>query len=144
MTEVKTDCSIRISRTSSNREEDYMTIEINDEVSGIRIATVKMSLLEFANTMTRLPGLGTVEVAIDAPIGFKKETKNVHVDVGPPHKTTKTSIRTVVKKHEIEGWIGNDSDAQNHHRQVSDRSKLNTYSVSYHRYVDPKTGKPKE
>jgi hypothetical protein len=144
MHRVKTDCSIRISRTSSNKEEDYVTVEVNDEISGIQIARVKMSLLEFANTMTRFPGLGTAEVAIDAPIGFKKETKNVHVDVGPHHRITETSIRTAVKKHEIEGWIGTDSDAQNHHRRVSDGSSLNTYLVRYHRYVDPKTRKPKE
>lgn len=132
----KLPCTVRISRVSSNRENDYMCIQIDDQASGVRISDVKLSFEQFGVALSGLVAIGEIEIGIDLPLGMTKEQKTEKVKV--PHMADAEARRKAVAKFEVDGWIGNDSDAGNHHRVAERGKKYDTYVVSYHRYVPDK------
>ena len=65
---VEVPCSLCISKTHSSEEGDYMSITLNDEISGCRLADIKMSMEAFAYALSSVHTSGTVRFNADAPI----------------------------------------------------------------------------
>lgn len=122
--------------TDCGSGKSHMQIIVEDESSSIQFLTVKMSLLDFAQAIT---GLNCVPIkfalrGIDR-VGMKLEVKSENICI--PHSATNSLIRQYIQAYEVDGWIGEDSDAKNHHNLVRGDWKPETsaYRVSFHRYV---------
>lgn len=133
----KLPCTVRISRVTSSREEDFMAIQIDDQASGVRIADVKLSFEQFGVAISGMMAIGEIDVGIDLPLGMTREIKTMKIDI--PNGADADAVRKAVAKFEVEGWKGDDRDAFNHHRTIgmtTDSHKVQ--EVTYHRYVPDK------
>jgi len=120
-------------------EKDYISIEIEDELSSIRFLSLKMSLLNFANAIT---GQGYLPVDFKLGglknVGKKLEVKTLEVHI--PKKNPKRAflsdedIRQAIKISEVDGWKGRDKDAKNHHNYLPG----DNYKINFHRWISVK------
>jgi len=134
---------------------DYISISLDCGTSSSRVVEIEMSTEEFAAC---LMGQGWSDCQFrwwpGAPVGKFVETKRVEVSIpwfGPIEGTRsllrEKAVRAAIEVHEVDGWMGDDKDASNHHCFVSgaeDRG-FDIYRVRFHRYVDspPKPVLPK-
>jgi hypothetical protein len=131
---------ITISRPTSNRPPyTYISINIQDDSSGIHIINVQMSLEDFAHAIT---GLGNVDCEIHnltnnigfARIGKIREYKEVFV-YEPDYKLTILEKQLLVEKavrdsgYLVDGWEISDHGL---HRQQPTQN----HCVSLRRFVD--------
>jgi len=123
--------NISIGRVTSNVEENYIGIRIEDELSGINLLEIKISYEAFGNAVTGLSSqdieytLGRFDLA-----GKKREVKTENI-MFLPNKTDK-DIRDCISCFEINGWKGRDEDAKNHHNRMGQ----DIYKVTFVRWVD--------
>ncbi len=174
---------ISISRAFGGRADEKgepIGFEIVDDVSRTLVCRFDMSLEDFAKTVTgqgELPG--TLTIYVGAPWGKRCEHKTAYVQI-PVHTSYKLGLddtgadrpkwnkhlTEALKMHEVDGWIANRRDAENHHRRLrwaagqlfSSHSNIGKaieggpfarpernreyYHIGFHRYVDPQTGQP--
>jgi len=123
---------ISISRTSSNREDDYISISIVDESSHVQFVDVKMSLLDFANAITGV-AFNSCDFELRHPelVGMKREHKS---ELLPCSKfgDTVEDLQKILDPFEVDGWFGSLYDLTNHHN----RSRFgDQVRVGFIRYV---------
>ena len=132
--------SLTISRVTGGREPEEIRIRITDESSRVQFVEMKMTPENFARCIT---GLGYVEGDFEVRdlhlVGSIGENKEELVRCEPPYGNEKkmAKARAAMRKMEVDGWRGCESDLRNHHR-CSDDGVM----VMFYRNVDAKTGKP--
>lgn len=127
---------INLSRTSSNMEEDFVSIELGDRNSGKMVAKVKMSMENLAKALL---GQGAIDCVITAPnnyetLGKKREVKREVIpdisDAPYGDDEFKAYMKDKVKHLEVDGWEYINEGLNSHRR------KCNGYAVAFVRYVD--------
>ena len=118
-----------IGRVTSNTEGAFISIEIQDEASRIRIVEVKMTLEEFAQCVT---GMSLMDIPAEfgdlSLIGKQMEVKVIEIS-GLDYSTWKDRNR-FIKPFEADGWKAEDKEEMNHHRMSK-----NGYQVTFRRWV---------
>ena len=121
-------------------EGDYISIEVEDELSSINFLKVKMDLESFAKA---LMGLGNVPVEFELRgldrVGKKHEytTEQVYIPYAPSGVGFSDDlIDKAVSKWETDGWVGSRRDCKNHHNWVENRDNGSVYNVHFSRWVD--------
>jgi len=127
--------NVSIGRCSSNREEDFITIRIGDDISSINIVEVKMSLAEFAQCitsmyMTNIPA-DFVRPENYAFVGKKMEVKTINLPLDL--ETFNDEFEKEVKPHEKDGWVADRDEKFNHYR-LSKKG----YAITFRRWVEVK------
>lgn len=134
----------KVTILSGKREEDYMSITIEDKSSGVQFLEIKMDLLDFAQALT---GLGCMPIEFELRglenVGKKFEHKTIEVTI-PRDQITLTvedkSINKAVGGYEVDGWMGSKEDCKNHHNFVktfrSNGIDFWVYRVHFWRYID--------
>lgn len=141
------DTSIRLGRVQSNREDDYISLEIEDEASGIHFLEIKLSMEQFG----RLVG-GTSNVKVKTTlrgldnIGKKHETRqgamfidaieyDSLVDSVPHHSREKILLKWMNEQPIPEGgWKISPYLGSRESIQFADGGKQ--INFRYYRYVD--------
>ena len=121
---------ISINRTTSNKEGDFVSIEITDEKSHVQFCRIKISLLEFAKVITGL-SFRSCELdlmGLDA-VGKIREHKEEIIPLPNKEKQDET-----LAPYEIDGWIGDRRDLLSHHRWFCKDDKWFA-KVNFTRYV---------
>lgn len=110
------DASVRIGKVMCSREPDYMTVEIEDALSGIRFLSIDMSMEQFGKV---LAGGGSVPVKIEVMgldnIGKRYEHKPFKfvmtkedfesIGKGLPYTENKAALAKWVRENvKEEGW----------------------------------------
>lgn len=128
---------ITISRTSGNRE--MIVIGITDWDSMAKFVEAEMTLEDFARCVTGHHSPCELEVRQLEQVGKEIQSKTEYVLLSP--QATPASIRLAVQAYEVDGWIGNDSDAKNHHHYIptKNRDDKHCYAVGYRRWVEKET-----
>lgn len=143
-------------------DKDGARIEVTDNLSGIRICQVEMDTSATMAALGRqamVDGTVTLYAPIQAPIGYKVETKTAILDFTAAHTKpyadrqgpATPDERAVLAPVLVDGWTVSratdaNADYRNHHCRVTatgkgDRDKI-LYRVSFTRWVDPFTGAP--
>lgn len=111
--------TITISRVQSSHEDDYIEVRLIDEDAAIAFAETKIGMKEWGDAVS---GRGYVPVEIEIrgldKIGTHYESKT---EIVPYTKLAfsnaeKLAAIRAMKKFEVEGWRGDESDLFNHHR----------------------------
>ncbi len=137
---------VRIGLPSGNgrfSEGNIFTIELMDNLSGCQILEIEISAECFGKAIAgrsdqpirfQLQGISRV--------GYRAEHRTESVEI-PETKNWKTRQEEAAKflaQHPLakEGWVGDSSDACNHHCCQG----KNTYLVTFRRHVHIETGEP--
>jgi len=116
---------------------DYITIQLEDRLSGCRVTEIRIKYADFARALT---GLGNVACEFDlytANIGKRREVKEERICV--PHvgfAYFEKAAADAVMALNVDGWIGRPKDALNQHRLIERTEEGRWYRVSYVRFVD--------
>ena len=121
--------TLRISRTSSTRGPDKITIAVVDEKSRVQFLTTSMPLEDFAQAVTGLLVDVDMELHIER-LGKTREHKRELVPFDSL-SLTEGDIDAALAPFEVFGWKGRGEDMTNHHNRNSDGKQL----VSFTRYV---------
>lgn len=139
---MKLKAHLRIGRPSRSDQRETIDIQIIDQISGTQFCELEISLDDFARCLT---GLHITNVDMELRwlerIGKIHEHKTELVQfpmLFNEQKTEKQRKKDALKPFEIEGWKGHEPDLGNGHRGDS----RGGYRVTFHRHVDPETGKP--
>jgi len=127
---------ITISRVQCSHEDDYVGIQITDEISGTRFVQIKLDLKAFANAITGF-AMQSCEFETNKleRIGTKREHKVEFVPrpkLQQEAKAAKKELDIILSHLEVDGWEATRGDAYNHHRWSGDEM----VSVGFIRYVD--------
>ena len=116
---------------------DYITIQLEDRLSGCRMTEIRIKYADFAKALT---GLGNVACEFDlytANIGKRREVKEERVCVPRVgFEQREAHAAEAVAVYNVDGWTGRVRDALNQHRRVQSTDKGTWYRVSYVRFVD--------
>lgn len=130
----------KVTCSSSERTEHYISIGIEDEFSTINFLRVKVSMENFAEA---LMGLGHVPVEFELSgvdrVGKKYEYKTleIHVPYRPGDLCTSDDlIDKAISKQEFDGWVGSRRDCKNHHNWLRNATSGAVYNVRFCRWVD--------
>lgn len=112
-------------------------ISLQDGKSGIEAVEIHCTAANFANALmhSTTPCKFTWRPRL---VGKKHECKVEKVEYDCNYDASKEAreqkITESLKPFEVNGWVGNRQDLENHHRLIRGAGKP-TYSVSFHRYV---------
>lgn len=120
---------------------DYISIRVEDRLSGTLFLEIEMDLESFSKVITGR----TVEVKFGVHklerLGKKREYKHEVINFQRTYDTKlrQTIIEEVIREKEVDGWIGNRSDASNHHNRVHSKdmdSDHEAYNIGFVRWVN--------
>lgn len=119
-------------------QSDYYAIEVQDGKSGVEFLSLRLSLEDFARTLSGQHVDCEFELRPEN-VGRICETRIVHVFV--PDNWTNTEGRRERAKQCVDvfnadGWVGRVSDAMNHHHLIERRNNGSVYAVMYTRFVN--------
>jgi len=95
---------LRISRISSNKEDDFVRIEIVDDISGTVVIHADVSLPEFAKTLFGSERLNTKFTLRSSNVGRKSENKTEMVKM-PLGSYTEKRADKALAKFEVDGCL---------------------------------------
>jgi hypothetical protein len=133
--------SITISRPSCSSGEEFITVEVEDRISGCTILKAYIDLAEFSRAIT---GLGYVKCELDyfsqAPVGKKREVKTEFVPFEHHYSKDKKKEEArkleAVKPFEVDGWKHHYlDDLGNHHRSAT-KEGVRGYNIGFIRFVE--------
>lgn len=122
---------ITISHVSSTHG-DFISVELTDDISGCQFVSAEMSIEGFGRAIV---GHGYVDCTFQLSaknVGMKREVKVVDVESEWTHQNDTKAAENILRKHEMDGWVGRLDDMFNHHR----RTKTG-YNVTFIRFVKP-------
>jgi len=135
---------LSIARFTDSRGPSGVIIELDDEVSGTRVLSARISLADFAEALT---GKSNVPLVFDLwPqfVGWTREIKEEIVFVAQPdYSAGRVAIhaaqRKALARFEVDGWRARGMDIGNQHRRAHDldRDGLSAYRVVFIRFVEP-------
>lgn len=126
---------ITISKVDSNLEDDYISITISDRLSGKQVVKGRMTLEDFAKSIT---GQGSIDIGLEVfnnydTLGKKVEVKSVPI----PYKLVfeegydfQEDMKEKAKEFEVDGWVF-EPERYNHHR-----ANGVMYQCSFRRFVE--------
>jgi hypothetical protein len=115
---------ITISRTTSNREPDFIRLRIEDDSSGVNFLDIRMSLENFAKVIT---GFGYIDCEFELyaqNVGMTSESKTEIVPLKDKYFATDEQRQEALKPFEIDGWKARQSDIKNHHNYSNEGIKV--------------------
>lgn len=127
---------LSISRVTSNVENDYIEIQLEDENSRSRLIEIMVDFESFAKALTGLcyqPCSYQVVDIFDL-LGKKHECKTVPIEYPELHNRDglfKDLRELMVKPYEIDGWVADRHEGFNGHKL-----KGGKYNFIFRRYVD--------
>ncbi len=135
---------LTISRVSSNKADDCIQIRLAYARASITFAKATVSLVGFASAIT---GLGFVLCEIEVRgldlIGKQREHKTEEIFIpgkSYDRKARGAIARKAIEPFEVDGWRGDDDDANNSHRWVRrepPKGKEGQWTmISFERWVD--------
>lgn len=134
---------ITISRVVSNQEEDFISIEIEDSISGIPFAKIEMDTKSFGFAITGRSYMDCLfELRGIHNIGLTRETKHIEIPVKERKSQYKDEeLLKIFSEYEIDGWKGSLYDIKNNNNWK--RSSDDSYNVliCFSRYVKAKDEK---
>jgi hypothetical protein len=127
---------LTIARTSNHEIRIYL----EDASSGVPIVCVKCTPEDFGNAVT---GLGDAPCSVGyrteawAVVGKRHEHKEELIEVqGAWGRLSAGECQNILAPYEIDGWIGDPSDLNNHHRLGRSVDGTAIARVGFHRHVD--------
>ena len=128
------DGKISIHAEMGSRER-RVVIFIEDKLSACEIMQIEMTMADFGNAIT---GHGHMPMKFllqdTSKVGKKHEvkTEKIELNVKDKEKTNED-----LKKYEVDGWVVNRKDIDNHHNLIKymDNGKW-LVRVSFHRWID--------
>lgn len=126
--------SVSTNRPRGSGNPEYAQIDVNDELSGTRVLTVRIPLKDFAEALF---GLAHVECEFDLNpdlVGKKCEHKQEMVPIEDGLRYADRSSPLAAKAlapFEVDGWKGRVDDLFNPHRRGG-----NSARVTFVRYVE--------
>lgn len=130
---------ISIMRVQSSRDDDYISIEVEDDSSGVRFLEIKLSMHGFAKIITGLSSqnceITTMRLNL---LGSIAENKTEIIPRLKGDARDDKAVAKHLKIYEINGWTARRSDVSNPHRWVG----KDEVTVVFFRNVDAKTGEP--
>ena len=137
--------SIRFSRISSNQEDDYMQLTLEDTTTSRRVLQAKIPMAEFAQCITSSSADCLFSVYGDMEkLGWTRETKTESVYIkyiGHNRAEREACELEALGEFEVDGWKGRKDDAGNQHRRLRNQphdEKGEAYGVLFSRLVPPK------
>jgi hypothetical protein len=156
-------CQVRIGRWSGSDGQEAV-IELEDEVSGVRLLEIHLSLAALGEAITGMSTEAYYEVTGSfALAGMRREYKEEAIFVPQvdynQHNRQNLFVAQALKPYEVDGWVARPEDMYNHHRQTSMRGnpliqlalkagledhaeKGHIALVGFVRYVNPDTNEP--
>ena len=140
---------LTISRPSSFGGDDYISITVQDELSGSEIVEVRVGMAEFTRALTAFANQPcTVDIGAPEFAGSVRQHKMEAVRVRTRYGNTPEERKAVEDEallpFEVDGWTARRSDLSNSHRIVqwghNGDPGFNTYSVTFTRSVRPEEG----
>jgi len=135
---------LSIARFTDSRGPSGIIIELDDEVSGTRVLSARISLADFAEAVT---GKSNAPIIFDLwPqfVGWKREVKEEIVHIAKPgysagRPTIHAAQRKALAPFEVDGWQSRGMDIDNQHRREHDldRDGLAAYRVVFVRFIEP-------
>ena len=117
---------ITISRPAASWGEKYIEIKLDDDASGCRLVSVRLSLDCFAEAVT---GLGYVPCVFDyydeCPVGKVRQNKTELLPKPKHSQKDREATAKILAPFEIQGWRGEASDLFNHHRYIGEKVAVN-------------------
>lgn len=139
--------NIRIGRVQCNREDDYVSLELEDETSGICYATIKLSMEKFGQLIAGAGGRVKVEAELRGlnNIGKKYEYKkgsafiterdfNAVTENVKYEERQKPLVQWLNANHSLEGWFIAPYLGSRDSIQYADGGKV--LNFNYYRYVE--------
>ena len=132
---------ITISRPVGHNIE-VITIDIEDESSGVSFLSVLVGYADFAKALT---GQGYIPCEFEIRglelIGKRRETKTEHVFVlDGSYETRDKRACNAVEQYEKDDWKGCREDTLNFHRRKETESDGAWYAVTFTRHVENESG----
>ena len=135
--------TLSINRVCSNKEETYVSLNLNDENSHCNVVEIKISMKEFAQAVTGLNKQPcSFEYNNSGVIGRKKEYKKELVALPNfPYNVTDDVVKAALTQYETDGWQASVYDAKNHKNIIKydSENKINIYDIGFVRYIEDKT-----
>lgn len=134
-----------VSTGGSDPEDRFATLTVEDEASGVIILEAELNTRHFAHLLSSryITDVPAVFGAFHL-VGCRSEHKEELVAMSSKHRygvkegARRLLARKLLRKHEVNGWIGTEGDLWNGHRNEGPDHQR----VSFVRYMDDKTGKP--
>jgi hypothetical protein len=123
--------TIHIGRTSSNQEEDFISVRISDQDSGQTVVNLQVSFEDFARCLMSQQARCTFELNDPGKVGKRREVKTVFV----------ASMGGLIELQD-NGWEASEldikkllsDDVRSHRRAVTKDGRIG-YNVTFVRYV---------
>lgn len=131
---------LTISNPRGRSEDDpIVRITVQCERSLCEAIEVEVPLLDFAKALfSRALIPCTMDFNESGVIGMYHEHKEELVTFEGEYTNRKSAANKAIQALEVDGWIGNRSDASNGHRVVSRDGNSVTARIGFHRFVkDP-------
>ena len=124
--------------------EECMSIDIEDDISGLRVCEVRMSMSEFTKMLTASHAKCEIFRVKGAPIGQKYENKKVFI----PHRLssrvkndeTLAEAKDMIEPLEVDGWNGRVEDLFNWNNRATDDKGIEGYNVNFFRWIEVDEG----
>lgn len=127
---------LTISRAMSNREDDYVEIRIEDEVSGVEFVSINLSMEQYGHAVAGTSYQSIEYTARDMDcIGKVKEREAARVPIPSPLAYNRQGAEEYVKANfQREGWI---LDSYLGSQNSITGTGVDYYAnISYYRYVE--------
>ena len=126
---------MRISRVHCNQGGDFVSLELEDTVSGVHFASAEMAMDDFAQAMFGMSRPLDVKLRGINLIGATPENKTVFVpDVRATYSRDDAAAKAAIAPFEVDGWRGRLSDFGNHHKSTTVGGQKG-YMVIFSRFV---------
>jgi len=134
---------LTISQVYCNNREDYIRIQIEDELSGIVFLEVGIDFTSFAKCITSSRSM-PIEFGLRNMdrVGKKLEIKHEEILLSNKYILSNEEEELVkiaailVKPYEVDGWIGRSQDMRNYHNIIKNTKDGTVYKVSFCRWVE--------
>lgn len=129
--------SIRVGNIQSNIEDNYVQIEVTDELSDARFLQVKISYEQYGKMIA---GNGEVECEFELRpkvVGMERQTKTVMIPVPNYAKIPPEQFAEVIKPYEVDGWKVSTYDLGNYKNYFGGEKDGYKCKVGCIRYVKP-------
>jgi len=126
---------IRLSRVSGGDGDDFpFRLYVKDDDAGVQFFEARLTSEQFADLLSNRGAEVDLELRGLNLVGTMREYKKELVPMKDRLGITPEQKRAALKKFEVDGWIGDESDLTNHHRW----REGNKVEVGFHRHVPKK------
>ena len=127
---------VSVSRVHSNHEDDYVSLELIDDLSHVTCVKIKMSTKTLGDVLT---GMSRQECEFSIQpdlVGKVRETKSETVSKPTSSRSDENyeaELDTILKPFEIDGWEARREDFRNHYNSIGGDQT----SITFIRFIEP-------